>query len=138
MELKEIIEKIKERTIEDGTGCWLFQGINNKGYGSIKFNGKMVSIHRISAAYYLGLDLTNRTKQANHKIACSYKNCWNPNHLYIGTQSENKADRIFKREEHTGNQYTNATHCIHGHEFTPENTYDYGHGRKCKQCEKDR
>jgi hypothetical protein len=137
MDFTEVVGRIKNKTIEKD-GHWLFQGTRPKGYGQIRFQGKMVNIHRLSAACYLGLDMDDRTKQANHKIECRHKNCWNPEHLYIGTESENKADRFHKDEEHLGNQYTRATHCIHGHEFTEENTYDYGHGRKCRQCEKDR
>lgn len=31
------------------------------------------------------------------------------------------------------------THCIHGHEFTPENTIIKGNGnRQCRQCSRDR
>jgi hypothetical protein len=32
------------------------------------------------------------------------------------------------------NQNTNKTHCIRGHEFTPENTYVNGKGRGCVAC----
>jgi hypothetical protein len=138
MELKDIIERMKERTI-NLTGCWEFQGAAPKGYGMVRFNGKMRSVHRLSAAYYLGLNLDDKSQQANHNAACTHKNCWNPDHLYVGTEVENKRDRKLKGEEHKGNQYTNATHCVNGHEFTPENTYQYGSGqRRCKQCYKDR
>lgn len=30
----------------------------------------------------------------------------------------------------------NRTHCIHGHEFTPENTRVVGDGRRCRECER--
>lgn len=29
---------------------------------------------------------------------------------------------------------TPKTHCKRGHEFTPENTYDYARGRQCRAC----
>jgi len=29
---------------------------------------------------------------------------------------------------------SDKTHCPHGHEYAPENTYDYADGRKCKTC----
>ena len=32
------------------------------------------------------------------------------------------------------NQNSGKTHCIHGHEFTPENTYTNGNGRGCVAC----
>lgn len=31
--------------------------------------------------------------QVNHVRECQYKHCFNPNHLYIGTQAQNMADR---------------------------------------------
>lgn len=136
--LEEIIKRMNENTIIDPiTDCWLFQGAQNKGQGVIGFNYRMTSVSRLSAAYYLEYDLSDKTKQINHRIICLNKNCWNPDHLYIGTESENKADRFYKDEWHTGNQYTNATHCKRGHEFTEENTYYGPRGRKCKQCVKD-
>jgi len=39
------------------------------------------------------------------------------------------------------NQYTNAESCIHGHRFTPENTYQGLNGnrprRECKACKRE-
>ena len=139
--LEEVVERIKNKTVEED-GHWLFTGTRIKqgrGPGMIRFNDKMMLVHRISAAYYLGFNLSDEIFQINHKIECRHKNCWNPDHLYIGTESENKTDRFHKDEEHIGNQYTHATHCKHGHEFTEENTYQYGEGqRRCRQCYKDR
>lgn len=31
-----------------------------------------------------------------------------------------------------------ATHCINGHEYTVENTYEYGTHRKCRVCNRER
>jgi diadenosine tetraphosphatase ApaH/serine/threonine PP2A family protein phosphatase len=35
-------------------------------------------------------------------------------------------------------KFDTKTHCIHGHEFTPENTYSYHGKRVCKTCALDR
>ena len=54
--------------------------------------------------------------------------------LVWGTQSENTLDRV----RHGTHHNTNKTHCPHGHEYTPENTYhldaSHPHWRWCKQC----
>lgn len=53
--------------------------------------------------------------------------------LYWGTRSENLHDQV----RHGVHINARKTHCIHGHEFTPENTYlrdRPGGGRTCKTC----
>lgn len=55
--------------------------------------------------------------------------------LTYGTAAENAHDKAV----HGGYYQSNKTHCIHGHEFTSENTYIGGDGRrKCKACWADR
>lgn len=61
----------------------------NKRYGMISFNDKMIPVHRISAMLYLGFDIKS-ANQINHK--CPNTRCFNPEHLYIGTQSDNMKD----------------------------------------------
>jgi len=61
---------------------------------------------------------------------CRNTSCVNPDHLEVVTHRENSL-------RGNGSPALNArkTHCIHGHEFTPENTYRYPHGgRKCRTC----
>lgn len=48
--------------------------------------------------------------------------------LRYGTRSENKLDLV------RNGRWGNATHCKHGHPFTPENTYRHGRHRQCKTC----
>ena len=62
----------------------------------------------------------------HHK--CHMPACCNPLHLELLSCSEHSL-------KHPENQYTNSTHCIHGHEFTPENTRIRPDGRRgCKEC----
>lgn len=50
--------------------------------------------------------------------------------------------RKWRREkaEAEGREYKprSRTHCPKGHEFTEENTYNYGQGRRCRACNKAR
>lgn len=92
-----ILDRIKSRTIFDkDTNCYLYQGKKDKnGYGRIKDEQRKVqSVHRLSAKYFLGLDMNNPKELALHKPICSNKNCWNPEHLYVGNQYQNQHDRI--------------------------------------------
>jgi len=94
-----ILDRLKNSTIiDDKTGCWLYIGGNDgrKGYGKIRFRYRKVAVHRVSAHLYLGLDLTNNNLQALHKQNCPNKNCWNPEHLYVGTHHDNMQDALEK------------------------------------------
>lgn len=129
-----ILEHMKERSIIDIIDkCWLFKGTKNKdGYGMIRYKGKMVSVHRLSAHLHLDLDMEDKQKHALHK--CSAKNCWNPEHLYIGTNTDNQQDSIFIGTMHKGNQHTNQEFCKRGHSL--EDAYITRLGRrKCRICE---
>ena len=61
---------------------------------------------------------------------CRNRACINPEHLRLKTRGANAV------ENSVGITALNKvkTHCDHGHEFTPENTYGYGGHRGCKAC----
>lgn len=126
---RENIEAVlKRKTIINGiTKCWLFQGSLSDGYGMAAFEGKVYGVHRISAHIYLGLDLNDNTKQALHEIICPNRNCWNPDHLYIGTPKDNSEDMKIT----STNTQTLRTHCPHGHPLDGIKSTGY---RYCKTC----
>ena len=65
---------------------------------------------------------------------CGVKVCVNPAHMELLTQTEHN------RRHPTIPSTSNATktHCLRGHEFTPENTYHDRKGRQCKTCNRER
>lgn len=103
--------------------CWICKLSKTKtGYAVVSYHGEHNYAHRISAYLFLGLDL-NGNKQANHKPICVNKACWNPDHIYVGTQLDNMYDR-------RGRIY--FQHCGHPRE---NNTYINKNGwRQCKIC----
>lgn len=105
--------------------------LTDKGYGIIVVGTQKLRVHRLSAAIYLGYDISDEICQILHKQECTNKNCWNPDHLYVGTTQDNSTDiRIKKSLE---------THCKNGHEYTLENTHMDKRGcRRCKACNNER
>ena len=75
-------------------GHWLWKGhIDNHGYGRIRFNGKWDYVHRVSAILFLGYNPHHHEKvQINHKKECQIRHCFNPEHIYLGSHSENMED----------------------------------------------
>jgi 5-methylcytosine-specific restriction endonuclease McrA len=115
--------------------CWIFHGKpSSEGYTSFWRDGKSVLAHRAFYEHYIGTIETG----AHLDHLCRVRNCVNPMHLDPVTRRENILRGV-------GPSARNAakTHCIHGHEFTPENTYTYvttagGLGRSCRECARER
>jgi hypothetical protein len=135
---EETIAFLESNTNKDE--CWLWTGaVDEKGYGKIFYQGNPVLVHRLSAHLFLGMNLYSNI-QALHKIICRNKNCWNPDHLYLGTNQENRRDAV-----KTGDAFNSTaamrklqTHCIHGHPLEGDNLYIAKDGRRrCATCRRN-
>ena len=108
--------------------CWIWTGgVFNNGYGAIWFKGRNRGVHIIAAILYMDYELPahwDPLYQVNHK--CNNRLCFNPEHLYIGTQSQNNSDIA----KHRGNV------CKYGH-VGEMNTNSFG-CRYCKACNRIR
>lgn len=73
--------------------CILWTGaIQNNGYGQIRREGKLYLTHRWFYAQHHGLQMEDiKGKVVRH--TCDVRACRNPEHLLIGTQSQNLCDR---------------------------------------------
>ena len=89
--LDRLLNKIE---IDNSTGCWVWQGgKNNLGYGMIRDDKKMRTAHRVS---YEEHSQTNIPKHLVVMHSCDNPACINPQHLSLGTRSDNTQDMMRK------------------------------------------
>jgi hypothetical protein len=116
----------------NGSGvCWEWEGSKNaRGYGHFSLNNKLVYAHRYAWTTLVGTipdDLV-----LDH--LCRNTSCVAPDHLEPVSGHVNTM-----RGEGVASGNSRKTHCIRGHEFTPENIYRRaGGGRRCKRCQQER
>ena len=80
------------------TGCWLWGGRHdNKGYGRLSHGGTFQVAHRLS--YFIHNGDFNHKKHVLHK--CDVSACVNPDHLYLGDQTQNNIDRDTRGRQKT-------------------------------------
>lgn len=78
---------------EPNSGCWLWLGVpNSDGYGGLKIKGRAYKAHRVA------------WERANGPIPdgmcvchkCDVPSCVNPDHLFLGTHTDNMRDMTAK------------------------------------------
>lgn len=134
--LTKICERFISKTIENKiTGCLEWQGwTDKKGYGDFWLNGENYKAHRVSLMLQ-NIDVPDNLFVC-HK--CDNPRCVNPNHLFLGTQSDNEKDKVAKGRHKGQNQNIYKTHCLRGHELKGSNLYEQlVNGkikRSCRTC----
>ena len=111
-------------------GRTLSQRVDSGGYHHVSLwrnrHEKHMQVHRIVAEAFIGTCPPGA--QVRHLDGNPSNN--SRENLAYGTPSENAADQV----RHGRHRNASKTHCVNGHEFTPENTYKSGRSRVCRKC----
>lgn len=112
-------------TIVAETGCWEVPVHKGDLYGRVRYKGTRWVAHR--AFYDMLIGPIPEGLTVDH--LCRNKPCVNPDHLEPVTQRVNNL-----RAESPVTTNATKTHCLRGHEFTPENTLLCSGSRYCRIC----
>jgi hypothetical protein len=91
---EDIMSYIRKHSFIEQNGCWLWtRAGNGSGYGVIYIKKKAKLIHRLAWEQLVGP--IPEGMYVLHK--CDNRDCWNPDHLYIGTAEDNKFDEVSRK-----------------------------------------
>lgn len=106
------------------TGKSLHQNPQKSGHLRVWIEGSWVSVHRLVleswAGFGPGFILHGDSDPQNNHVS----------NLRYGTHSDNMQDSV----HHGTHRNARKTECPHGHEYTPENTYNNNGRRDCRTC----
>lgn len=98
MEFEDILalsylgRRLLKKRIITTEGHWLWSGTISKEYAQISIDDKTKKVCRVVAQ--LCFDNFDDKLFVLHKPSCNIKECWNPEHLYQGTQKQNINDQM--------------------------------------------
>lgn len=118
--------------VQVGPGCWEWTASRRgAGYGRFQMGGKGHAAHRIS------WEMANGPIPSGMFVChrCDNPSCVRPDHLFLGTPSDNTRDAYAKGRQTNPRPQADMVECLRGHEFTEDNTYTAPDGkRRCREC----
>lgn len=108
--------------------CWEWRGHRQgaRGYGRLSVNKVALYAHRV--AYEIAKGPIPEGYDVDH--LCRHPWCVRPTHLEVVSRRTN----LLRGQTLTA-LHAAQTHCLRGHEYTPENTYRKRSGwRECRAC----
>jgi hypothetical protein len=115
--------------VRKGDDCWEWLGrTSTNGYGAVWADKRDRRAHRVAWELVNG-PIPDGLYVCHH---CDNKRCVRPDHLFIGTATDNMQDALRKGR----NPFRNLTHCPRGHPYDEHNTYTkpLSGWRQCRIC----
>ena len=126
----DLEERIQSKIMPVGTGCWLWTGGLQRGYGRFSFDGRCQRAHRV--IYELLVGSISEDLEIDH--LCRVKSCVNPAHLEAVTHQENIRRGMTGKVNHWNSR---KTHCKRGHPLSGYNLYQRPTGQRvCRECQR--
>lgn len=98
-------ERFEDKFIKgDKKECWLWQASISNGYGNLTYKNKSYIASRVSYQLYIGEIKSNMF--VCHK--CDNPLCVNPNHLFLGSPTDNVKDMMSKQRSAKGEDHSQA------------------------------
>jgi uncharacterized UBP type Zn finger protein len=94
--MKTELEKFEEKyQAVTESGCWIWMAAlwSQDRYGCFGSRGKMESAHKVSLRLYKGIDAPPNISVCH---TCDVSLCVNPEHLFVGTHTDNMRDMVKK------------------------------------------
>lgn len=113
--------------------CWNWTGaLSGNGYGQLFVAGAKYRANRLALWLERGLRVP---VDQDVRHTCDNRRCVNPDHLILGTHSDNMWDMV-GRGRHPAKR---KTHCLHGHPLSGDNVLLTRDGwRQCRACASER
>lgn len=97
------IERFESRIVKTES-CWLWKGEVSKRYGTFRYHGEKYLAHRFSYEHFIG-----PIPDGMYVLhTCDVPSCCNPEHLFLGTNADNMADKCSKDRQSRGESHPNA------------------------------
>lgn len=112
--VQDIYKRLERfKRIDANTGCWYWLGKKDKdGYGRINYQGHDIPVQRLASYLYRGTSLNSGLLVCHKEEICKNKSCWNPDHTFDGTHTDNNTRLTCNRghnnwyiNRRTGNRY---------------------------------